>query len=262
MAAPSFVNAVATALSSSFTGTYTVTLPTYAADDIVFVLIASQNLFGSTDTLAAAGWTLLDSGLIGASGVGATYFVFSRVMDGTEGSTVTFTYGGSNSGSNKSFGFASSYRHPDGAPVIDGSVVTGFSITSGSTVFTSLDVETSGADELVLCFIGYTTGSSTPGFNPAAGETERYDAVSALISGTRVGGASNDQVAATAGSHSAAGAFNTALRYRAVALALAPPAAPPPTTSIKTILGASYPSNVKTVEGLVQASVETVEGLA
>lgn len=35
-----------------------------------------------------------------------------------------------------------------------------------------------------------------------------------------------------------------------------------PSTSIKTIMGVAYPSNVKTVEGLAQASVKTVDGLA
>jgi len=35
-----------------------------------------------------------------------------------------------------------------------------------------------------------------------------------------------------------------------------------PTSLIKTILGIVYPSNVKTIEGIAQASVKTVEGLA
>lgn len=35
-----------------------------------------------------------------------------------------------------------------------------------------------------------------------------------------------------------------------------------PATSIKTVMGVSYPTNVKTIEGLARASVKTVDGLA
>jgi len=255
MAAPAFVDAASTAVGNG--STYAVALPTYASGDLVFIHVIDVNqAFTTNATAAATGWTSRDSGSFGSTDNAHRAFLLSRVMDGSEGTSVTVTFGGSNATNNAPIGFAESYRHPSGAPVIDGALVTGSRIGSTATTFTTLTVPTSTADEIVVAFIAIQSSNSTIGFTPTAG-TERYED-RALVSGGRVAGESHDQPAPTSGSYSVAGSFTATASYRAVALALSGPAS---TTGIKTVLGLSKAS-VKTVEGVAIASVKTIEGLA
>lgn len=85
--APAFSASATTARPGSDVGSLAVNLPTYVAGNIVLVNLCG-NFLTSTDTASAAGWT--QDGVV-ASGQ-RILFAFHRVMNGSEGSSVTFTF--------------------------------------------------------------------------------------------------------------------------------------------------------------------------
>ena len=94
MAAPSIRDYVETAAASGTAGvnpqTYTVTLPTYSAGDLVVIhLLINAGDLGQPS--APAGWTLQSGWAVSGSGVSVQTGTFTRIMDGSEGTTVTFS---------------------------------------------------------------------------------------------------------------------------------------------------------------------------
>lgn len=109
-----------TAVSSNTTAgtTLTVTMPTFAEDDVVIVALAMTNSGDPATTVATAptGWTRLDGDGVNISAISAVRLqLFYRAMQSGDGGTVDFTCGAS-------AGFkavASSYRGVDTSSPID-----------------------------------------------------------------------------------------------------------------------------------------------
>lgn len=247
MAAPTYVDTVQSALSTNVTS-YTVTLPSYAAGDVVLILVDIDDT--ETLSLTYTGWTLA-ANLARNLNAGGRTIVLYRVMDGSEGASMSIGLGVTVSNVR---GRAISYRGCDTSNPVDGSIFTASSTSSGSS-WTIGPTTTSGADRVYVGLLGFQATLTGNGANPStAGVTERSDAQD--FSTTY--GAIEELPAPTAGSYSIAGTFTRSSARVLVGIALAPPSS---TSSIKTILGVAK-SSVKTVEGLAIASVKTVEGLA
>lgn len=246
-----FHDTAATAAQNVDSSSYVVTLPTYTAGDIVFIHLANTNRTGATDTtFSASGWTVLDVGRAHSNAFNRSAVLW-RVMDGSEGTTVTVTFGGTASGTNHTVGQATSYSGGGG---LDGAAVVGTSFSFVGSL--SLSKTTTGPNEEAVEFVAYIDPLATS-FTPSTG-TERYDRGPFTLDVT-VGWhlENNDKAAATAGSYTLAGTFSDTSQYRAVmaAITLAP------TTNIKTVEGLAKPG-IKTVMGAPIASIKTIEGLA
>src|SRR4051794_22130295 len=93
MAAPAIRNYIATAAKAGTPGvnpqTYDVTLPTYVAGDLVVVhLLINAGDVNHPGT--PTGWTLQDAWRVSGSGASVQTATFTRIMDGSEGTTVHF----------------------------------------------------------------------------------------------------------------------------------------------------------------------------
>lgn len=94
MAAPAIREYVATAAAAGTAGvnpqTYDVTLPTYSAGDLVIIhlLINAQDLGQPSVPI---GWTLQDAWIASGTGAAVKTATYTRIMDGSEGSTVHFS---------------------------------------------------------------------------------------------------------------------------------------------------------------------------
>lgn len=85
LGAPLEIVDVVTQSSGAQVSSHSITLPSYAADDRVFICHSTRH----TATHSISGWT--KDFEVTSSGGGCTLVVFSKVMTGTEGSTVTMT---------------------------------------------------------------------------------------------------------------------------------------------------------------------------
>jgi hypothetical protein len=134
MAAPSIRDYIATAAKAGIAGSspqfYDITLPTYAAGDLVVIhlLINAGNL-GTPDPLT--GWTLQDAYIACGSGTSVKTATYTRIMDGSEGSTVHIVATTFNAYNWKAV--ASSWQHVDATTP----VAAVSSNTSGSAVHTT-----------------------------------------------------------------------------------------------------------------------------
>ena len=135
----------------------TVTLPDYAADDVVVLHCATWDTgttgFGIT---TPSGWTLLDTPPISTK---RGPWVFYRVMDGTEGTTVTLQGSGYVASTNSQKECRATCWRTDvvgGTISLDGSaVVTSATATGDPATATTGTVTTSDLDETVLaCMYG------------------------------------------------------------------------------------------------------------
>ena len=260
MALPEFV-ALATTADMGATGptTYVVTLPTYTAGDLVLVQAALFNANGqSNNTLVATGWTQADNASAGTAGNHRQILMY-RIMDGTEGTTVTFSFGGSVTNFIRVAARAGNWRGVSSGTVFDGANVSAaqLAFTASASVGPK---STTPANDLLLAFFQWDTGfgsGTTPNFAPSTdGVVERWD------SGGNIGfpyGDTCEELAASApGSYTIAGNWSENGFGYGVLVALQSGAV---TSAVKTALGVSRGS-VKTISGVPIASVKTIAGLA
>lgn len=115
MAAPSILDYVATPAQAGTLGvnpqTYTVTLPAYSAGDLVVIHLVIDA--GDLDHPGTPfGWTLRSGWTVSGGGVAVQTATFTRIMDGSEGTTVTFSKATGIQYNWKAV--ASSWQHVDG----------------------------------------------------------------------------------------------------------------------------------------------------
>lgn len=222
-AAPTMRNSVKTAAASTGGGgsspqSYVVTLPTYHVGDVVLlhVLWESGSLGGP---LSPAGWTAPQARRQAGSSSGLTISAFVRVMNGTEGTTVTVQEN-SFSGANASAA-ASSWQGASASPVAASS--------SGSSSGANVSTWTGGAVTIATsspCAATAMVAASTASdFTLTGGATLAYDY---LDSSGIVGGVSNWRFGlpmipvAAAGTYTLSGAYSPtdSTRFGAISLAL------------------------------------------
>lgn len=159
MALPTFEASAVTAPPGTSSSTVTVTLPTYSAGDIVFIQFAGS--WGNPDnTVAATGWTLISRFTTGTTNNNQTSVLY-RIMDGTEGTTVTATISGTFPGNSKVGAVAYSYSGIDATPLDTATPVTA-NATSGSSTYSVGPYTTGRGQEKVLMFmVDQSTGTFT-----------------------------------------------------------------------------------------------------
>lgn len=157
----------------------TVTLPDYAADDLVFIHITSY--CGGAGTSygpnTPTGWTLLDTPPTGTNNRGP--WVFYRVMDGTEGTTVTVSFTGyAAAAATRNAAEATSWRPGAGAAAFDGSVVVSSGSAAEPLTATAGAITTTKPQALILGFVSMNDGTSGSDQITSVSTTEadeRYD---------------------------------------------------------------------------------------
>lgn len=217
MTAPLFRDIVSTASQGSGSS-YAVTLPTYQAGDFVALLVETNDT--SLPSPSATGWTLANPANFARSlSAGDCAFVFYRVMDGSEGTSVTVSLGVSVSNTR---GHAISYSGADTTSPIDGSIYV-FNSTTASSSFTIGSTTTSGADRTYVGFLGFQGNLSSNSATPTAGAgiTERLDVSDFAVCHSAI----EELSAPTAGPYSITGSFQRSSARVLVGIALQPPAA-------------------------------------
>lgn len=174
-----YVNDVGTPAGSGTTATtsFTATLPTYSSGDLVYLHVYGSWSSGSTVTPSLpAGWVIERTVTPSAS---VNIFLASKMMDGSEGSTVVVTWaGGTATPSNRAH--CVSYRNSGGTEL---SAASG--PTTVSNPITGVSITTAAANEVFLVFLTYLT--TAPTFAPSTvGVTERWDETRATINSRMV----------------------------------------------------------------------------
>lgn len=152
-----------TSVGTLFTGTGAsgaVSMPTYASGDVVFVQVFHSNANGTAATTTApTGWTLVQN-FNSFSNV-ISHMIYRRVMDGSEGSSVTFTWnGGTTNRATQARAFTVKGANTAGS-VTEGATTGSGSLSSGGTAnMTSPAITTTGSNRLLLNFVGTIRGVS------------------------------------------------------------------------------------------------------
>jgi hypothetical protein len=161
------VNTVATANQASGS-TYAITMPTYAAGDLVICHFSVDNSNINFDTtLTAAGWSN------NRQRFDLHYMILAwRIMDGSEGSSVTFTFGGTSPSANQVNGHATSYRGVDPTTPVQTPFVTNGSTSPAAQGYSVGPITPTGP--LVLLFTQKDSNVTTTVTTPSSGVTKRY----------------------------------------------------------------------------------------
>jgi len=197
---PAFFASATTARPGGTVGSLAVRLPLYAAGNIVVVNLCG-NFLTTSDTATAAGWTLDGTAASGQR----ILFGFHRIMNGSEGSTVTFTF---NNSFEQPFALAATYVGTTGT---DGTPATNTLPTTPT--WTCGPVTTTGSSRLMVALSfgeGTDYGALTAG-------TRRLDVIdggeAAIIA---------DMAAPVAGPYSMGGALTSSFATHSVLIALKP----------------------------------------
>lgn len=187
-------------------GSLAVNLPTYVAGNLVVVNLCGDFLL-ATDTASAAGWT--QDGVV-AQGQ-RILFAFHRLMDGSEGATVTFTF---NNSFERPFAVAATYS---GVTGVEATKPT--NLQTPSLTWSVGPVTTTAANELIVTF-GFAEGSDFTTVN--GGATKRIDVTSLGGGGSDAAAMIADLSAPAAGNYSMSGATAGSTAIHTVAIALKP----------------------------------------
>lgn len=157
-AAPTLKNTVATTMPGVASTTFAITLPTYAAGDLVLINVAGGwSDFAHTGTGSIPGWTQQFHGFPNQ----IPHFVFYRVMNGTEGATVTLTQ----SSSAQPGAIATSYTGVKASGTIETSSPS--NVTQSGTTWSVGPITTTQAPDMVCTFamtiLGTTITTNTYG---------------------------------------------------------------------------------------------------
>lgn len=205
---PTFEASATTPRPGAGVSSLAVNLPAYVAGNIVVVNLCGR-FSTSTDTASAPGWT--------ADGVVPSgqriLFGFHRRMDGTEGSTVTFTF---STNLEQPFAVTATYAF---ASSVEASKPT--SLQNPVSSWACGPITTTGPNRRVIALAFEATGSAGTDFgavtNPGVAEAHYLDPVfgneAALIA---------DLTAATGGTYSMGGALTGAATAFSILIGLAP----------------------------------------
>ena len=181
---------------------YTITLPTYVAGDLgVIHLLWKSGILGSPST--PTGWTLQGSQQSG-SGTPLVTYVYTRLMTGTEGTTVTVTEGTPFVSTFSAA--ASSWRNVNGqTPVLAAVGNSSGSVTS--TTWTAAGLVSTGTQPCAIVAVLTEQGSDdiVP-TNPAATGYDYLD-TSQVVTNANFRFADAAYVATSAGTYSISGGF-------------------------------------------------------
>jgi len=129
-------------------------MPTYAAGD--FVAVQIYGFVGISDiTASAAGWTQR-LGFHPTSQNTNLLAVFTRVMTGSEGSSVTFTFAGTFPQNARPAATATAYTHPNAATPVEVSVAT-YNPGASTGSWSLGPLTTTGPNRVLLVFGGWNT---------------------------------------------------------------------------------------------------------
>lgn len=207
-AAPAF-SASATTARQSNVGSLAVTLPTYAAGNVVLILLYGRFL-NNTDTASSAGWTQQGRQANGQE----IMWAFSRVMSGSEGATATFSFPNS---FETPQAVAATYTGASGVEVPTASQNTPVSSWSLGPI-TTLGV-TRRAVSLVYSF---SSNAGTDFTTVGGGATKRVDVAEVGPVGDAIAAMIADVSAPTAGNYSMSGNISASTTWMGVLLAVKP----------------------------------------
>lgn len=220
MADIAFISATALPDGGSSTHTMVVTLPAHNTGDLIF---AAVNLDAGSDpfprTLSAPGWTVLPGQ---QSFDTYTHLVIYRVMDGTEGATVTFTVGGGDTLA-RFGGEIAVYRNTDPANPFVASQTKSAAFTGINTGWTTTAMTTTQAGQMAVMTALLSSSTSTNSYSPAGG-SQRWLRATALANRT-IG--LDNLITASGTSVTFSTSYGANLDYGWMAFLLTPPSVAP-----------------------------------
>lgn len=173
-----------------------VNMPTNSSGDLVIVQIFNVGAGTAATTTPPAGWTLLNS-VAGNSNV-TNQMVYGRVMDGSEGSTVTFTWNGSTTNRQTNCQAFTIRGQHSGTYVEGATSNSGSNNTVGTNNIACAAVTTTGVNRIVFNFFGMTRGTDNTMTGSADSWTDIWSNSSRTASGLHTDTSASYQVVAAA----------------------------------------------------------------
>jgi len=178
-----------------------VTLPAYSAGDVCFIHLFSVDAGGTAEpTTPPTGWSLVSkvNGPPPSSHV-VSNMVFRRVMDGTEGTSIAMTF---SSGPSKMVRAITVHGANTGGALTEGvATASGQATGTGTINLVGPNVTTSGANRLLLNFLGTCRGVDDTAAGTADAWTDVYQTPSSTILSLNPDIAASYQNAAGAGTY-------------------------------------------------------------